>query len=118
MDEHNSILSKMPIFGSTNFPREQIQTGKIVDLRMQAIGIKELFPNLGIKNKYFYSKQISRIAECEIIRFITKDKNGNACRVSIPGHADTSKLKMGVNRLLPKCNDRNKKSKQPFSLEN
>ena len=68
LHEHNSILSKMPIFGSTNFPREQIQTGKIVDLRMQAIGINELFPNLGIKNRYIYSTQISRIAECETIR--------------------------------------------------
>ena len=92
----------MALYCTNNFPREQIQTGKIVDLRMQAIGIKELFPNLGNINKYIYSKQISRIAECETLRFIIEDENGNACRVSIPGHADTSKLKLGVK--LAFCN--------------
>ena len=104
MSEHSSLLTKLPLSGPRSFLlRNQIQIGKIVELnRMQAIGIQELFPNVVNTNKFVYSTLISQIAECETIIFIIGDEYGNACRVSIPGNADTSKLIVGVKLAL--CN--------------
>ena len=107
--EQNSLLAKMQLFASHSSPRDQIQTGKIVELnKMQAIRIQDLLLNIENRNKFIYSTQISRIAECETIRFIIEDEYGNACRVSIPGNTDTSRLIMGVK--LAFCNPNYRKS--------
>ena len=103
LEEHNSLLAKVSLFGPHNIPRNQIQIGKIIELKkMEVIEIQELLPNCENINKYIYSTQISQIAECETIRFIIEDENDHACRISIPGNVDTSKLTIGVKLAI--CN--------------